>query len=55
MANWLKNYNKDIIGMSVGSHFGEVTAGIIIIILNSIYTTSNNAQLIGNFVYNWKS
>ena len=29
MANWLKNYNKDLIGMSVGSHYAEVIAIVI--------------------------
>ena len=24
ITNWLRNYNEDIIGMSVGSHFTEV-------------------------------
>ena len=24
ITNWLRNYNEDIVGMSVGSHFAEV-------------------------------
>ena len=24
MASWLRYYNKDLIGMSVGSHYAEV-------------------------------
>ena len=36
ITNWLKNYNNDIIGMSVGSHFAEVPNDVVTCTTNCV-------------------